>query len=129
VPDDRVGDFLPVGGRAAEDRLHARDQLARVERLRQVVVGADLEAGDPVVNRVTRGEHQDWRGDFARPQLATEIETISAGEHDVENDDIEASKHGLHQAVGVGRNGRYLNPLFCKAGPDDRREAGVVFNK
>src|SRR6185295_18371177 len=34
--------------RAAEDRLDARDELARVERLREVVVGADLEPDDLV---------------------------------------------------------------------------------
>src|SRR5438067_3361615 len=40
--------ILSVGRRAAQDRLHARDELARVERLRHVVVGADLEADDLV---------------------------------------------------------------------------------
>src|SRR5919201_278276 len=32
--------------RTPKDRAHPRDELARVERLRQVVVGADLEADD-----------------------------------------------------------------------------------
>src|SRR5207302_697643 len=36
--------LAPVGQRSAQDRLHACDELAGVERLRQVVVGADLEA-------------------------------------------------------------------------------------
>ena len=33
---------------AAEDRLHTGDELARRERLRHVVVGAELETGDAV---------------------------------------------------------------------------------
>src|SRR4051812_1361710 len=41
---DRLGlEVAAVRGRATQDRLHARDELARVERLRQVVVRADLE--------------------------------------------------------------------------------------
>ena len=42
-----------------EDRLHARDELARRERLRQVVVCADLEADDAIRLLVASGEHQD----------------------------------------------------------------------
>src|SRR6266511_1919816 len=43
VLEDRARDVFPVGRRAAQDRLDARDELAWVEGLRQVVVGADLE--------------------------------------------------------------------------------------
>ena len=38
-----------LGDRAPEDVAEAQDQLARLEGLRQVVVGADLEAGDAVL--------------------------------------------------------------------------------
>src|SRR5215218_10692244 len=48
VPESRARDFLAVGGGAAKDRLHARDELARVERLRQIVVRADLQPDDLV---------------------------------------------------------------------------------
>src|SRR6476619_3978282 len=40
--------FLAVGPGAAQDRLHACDELARVERLRHVVVGSDFEPDDLV---------------------------------------------------------------------------------
>ena len=43
--------------RAAEHRAHARQQLARVERLGQVVVGAELEADDLVDVVALGGEH------------------------------------------------------------------------
>ena len=62
--DDEVGqrEACPgsgVGGprrRPPQDRLDAQDQLGRRERLGQVVVGAILEAGDPVDGRAAGGD-------------------------------------------------------------------------
>ena len=55
VHEHRALALRAVGRRAAQDRAHARDELARVERLRHVVVGADLEADDLVDVLVARG--------------------------------------------------------------------------
>ena len=44
---------------AAQQRAHARDELAHAERLRQVVVGAALEAEHLVGLFAPRREHQD----------------------------------------------------------------------
>ena len=44
---------------AAQHGLDPRRQLARRERLHDVVVGADLEPGDAVGLLVARGQHQD----------------------------------------------------------------------
>src|SRR5215218_3866394 len=49
----------PLRGRAPQNGLDARDELARVERLRQVVVGADLEPDDLLDVLVARRQHQD----------------------------------------------------------------------
>jgi hypothetical protein len=46
--------------RATQDGAHARDQLLRAERLRQVVVGAELEADD-LVGLVNAGSEHDDR--------------------------------------------------------------------
>src|SRR3712207_7669600 len=54
--DDRV---LVRVHRAAQDRLDASDDLVEAERLRDVVVAADGEAGDLVLGVVFRGEEQD----------------------------------------------------------------------
>ena len=48
--------------RAAQQRAHAGDQLARAERLGQVVVGAQLQADDAVELLGARGQHQDRQG-------------------------------------------------------------------
>src|SRR5437762_2023441 len=49
-------DLPALGRRPAQDRLHARDELTRVERLGQVVVGSDLEADDLVDVLVAGGQ-------------------------------------------------------------------------
>ena len=43
----------------AQHRADARRQLAQAERLGDVVVGAVLETGDPVVFARARGQHDD----------------------------------------------------------------------
>ena len=69
----RRGRPVTSGGRAdgvrasvargpAQDRLDAQDELGRGERLGQVVVGAVLEAGDPVERRAARRQDEDRRG-------------------------------------------------------------------
>src|SRR5699024_300719 len=46
-------------GRAAEDRLNAQDQFARLEGFGQVIVGTTLETLDPVIHLIHRGQEQD----------------------------------------------------------------------
>src|SRR6476646_7787336 len=60
--DLEVGYAQGLGQRCAAPAgkgAHAREQLSEGERLGQVVVGADIEAGNTVVDGVPRGEHQD----------------------------------------------------------------------
>src|SRR5579862_8198640 len=49
----------PLGTAAAEDCAHTGDELARVERLREIVVRAGVETGDLVEVVVACGEHED----------------------------------------------------------------------
>src|SRR5205814_6028882 len=71
---------------APEDRLDARRELARRERLRDVVVRPELEPGDPVGLLVAGGEHHD-RHLRVRPHPAADLEAVDAGEADVEHDE------------------------------------------
>src|SRR5438477_34413 len=66
-------------------RLHARDELTRAERLRHVIVGAELEAEDAVDLAVARGQHDD-RDLAGRAQTAADLEAVHSGEHHVEDD-------------------------------------------
>ena len=64
-----------LGRRAAQHRLDARGELARRERLRHVVVGAELEPDDPV-GLLAAGRQQDHGQVRRRPDPAAEREPV-----------------------------------------------------
>ncbi|MNF66341.1 hypothetical protein D3C84_481310 [compost metagenome] len=83
---------------AAQQGLDARQQLARAERLAQVVVGAQLQADHPVGLVGAGGEHDHrHRGEalvLAHP--AAQAETVLVGQHHIEN-------HQVRRLRGHGR--------------------------
>src|SRR5579875_987571 len=83
----------PLG--AAEDRLDPGGELARRERLRDVVVRAELEAGDPVRLLVAGGEHHD-RHLRAGADPAADLEGVDAGQAEGEGEHA----HGLVTQLG-----------------------------
>ena len=78
----------PLARRAPHDRPQAREQLGERERLRQVVVGAGVEAADPVADRVAGGEHQHRHPHLALAQAAQGRETVDGRQHHVEQDGV-----------------------------------------
>ena len=81
------------GARAAQDGADAGDELARAERLDDVVVGAELEAQHAVGLVAAGGEH-DHRHALAVAQLAQQVEARAVGEHDVEEHEVGALAAG-----------------------------------
>ena len=80
----------------AQHRLDARVQLARAERLGQVVVGAGFQAGELVALVGARGQHDD-RHVLRAPvgaQPARELDAAHAGQHPVEHDQVR--QRGAH---------------------------------
>ena len=72
----------------AHQRADARDQLAPFDRLGQIVVGAQIEAGDPVVELVEAGEDDHRRRDLRGAQLAQDFVAGQVGQQQVEQDDV-----------------------------------------
>src|SRR5215467_7777289 len=73
---------------AAHDRVDARYQLVLVERLGQVVVGAEAEATDLLLDAGESGEDENGRlhlGDAQRPQ---HLEAGHVRQVQVEQDDV-----------------------------------------
>ena len=82
------------GGRlTSQQRTHPSQQLGEGERLDEVVVGAVVEPGHPVLEGVAGGEHQHpWRR--VEPEvgadLAAHLAPVDAGHGDVEADQVVA---------------------------------------
>ena len=100
VAGDRalLGDDLEVGephaghpgvGRPgpSEQRPDPCRQLLRDERFGEVVVGARLEPGDHVVGVGPGGDHDD-RHVTQPADGAAHVESVEAGQHDVDEDDV-----------------------------------------
>jgi hypothetical protein len=121
--------LLASGGaptaRAAEDRADAREELARMEGLREVVVRAHLEPDDAVHVLAARGKHE--HGDAAlRAQLAAEREPVDARQHEVEHDEVHrALLDRAHELAPVGQH-RARKPFLLQVLRDERAESRVV---
>src|SRR6266550_264114 len=84
--------------------MDAGQQLGEVERLRDVVVGAALEAAHTRLQFILCREQQDGCGHPAPAQLGDDTETVAPRQHHVEDDTAEAAlERALQRAVpGVG---------------------------
>ncbi|CAM2192328.1 protein of unknown function [Paraburkholderia kururiensis] len=97
----------------AQHRADARHQLARIEGLGQIVVGAQFETHDAVDHVGARGEKDDRNVVARGTQLAQRGDAVLLGHHDVEHDDgrplhFEAAfqaravvQHGHREAVAL----------------------------
>ena len=83
VREAHRGGVRAVG--AAQQRAQARLELLQRERLDEVVVGARVEAGDPVVDRVAGGEHEHRRVVARLAQAHADLEPVELGHRDVEH--------------------------------------------
>ena len=94
----------PGSGAAAQHGAGASEQLARTERLYDIVVGPHFEADDAVGFVIPRGQHDD-RQPAAGTQLLAEHEAVPPRQHDVEDDQIDPGvAEDLHHRVAVGRD-------------------------
>jgi hypothetical protein len=102
-----------IGGAdgARRPSAHPRDQLVEGERLGQVVVGAELQPIDPVIDARGRGEHQDPGA--APGERAADLVAVHHRQVPVEHD------HVVGGEAGLGQGGRAVVG-------DVHRQAGVA---
>jgi len=87
-----------------QHRPHPGDQLARVERLAEIIVGADLKADDAVDVFFQRGQENDGHVRALGAQIPADIEPRPVREHDIEHDEIDlVRRQPLVQLVAACR--------------------------
>jgi hypothetical protein len=72
---------------APQQRADTREQLGERKRLDEIVVGAFLQAAHAVLDAVARGQHQHRRLGL-RAHRFQHAETVDAGQHDVEQQQV-----------------------------------------
>ena len=124
------GDHFVSGARRArgspsEDRPNPRDELLRIERLRQVVVGAQVESGHPVHGVASRGEH-DHRQRRHGAEPSEDLETVHAGHHHVQDDHCVVSRPeplDIHARAVGDVDGK---SFACQVGRHEGAQLGVI---
>ena len=112
--------------RAALQRPQPGQQFAEVERLDQVVVGARVQAGDPVGGGVPGGQHQHRSADAGPAQPGQHVQARQPGHPPVEHHHligIEAQVAGSGLAVG---HQVYDVALFPQPAGQDLAEVRVI---
>jgi hypothetical protein len=84
----RLDDGIRVASRAPDNGLDAGDQLAPVERLGEIVVRADAEPFDLVVQSIQSGQDEDGGLDAGGAQSAQHFVAIHVGQHQIQDDDV-----------------------------------------
>ena len=82
TPNIRIFSYYPP-----QDGADPGGELARGERLHDVVVGAEVEAADAVLFHAPAGEH-DHRQLALAAQGGQHVETVEVGQVEVEQDDV-----------------------------------------
>jgi hypothetical protein len=94
-----------AGPPAAGERVHPGYQLVEIERLGEVVVGAGVEPAHDIRSGIAPGEHEDRGLHALPPQLRSQLEPVTLGKLDIEQDQIvrvEVAQIGA--LVSVGRD-------------------------
>jgi hypothetical protein len=110
---------------AAQDHVHSRDQLARAERLCDVIVAADLQPQHAIDLVVARGEKQD-RHVGGPSDLPAHFEPVELGHADVEDDEVRSVGGKAGEALlAVARLG-HGHAGFSERHPNDFADVQIV---
>jgi hypothetical protein len=71
-----------------DECAEAREELAEVEGLREVVVGSGIETLDLVVDGVAGREHEHGGVAASAADLTADVDTVANGEDDVQDDGV-----------------------------------------
>src|SRR5258705_5993088 len=112
---------------ASQDGAHARDELAWIERLREVVIHARVETRDPLSVLGACGQGDDRRVGAAA-QLTEELDPVDVGQTEVEHD--ERRLHLVEERARALARGGMLDDVsrVAQVERDELRDRRVVLD-
>src|SRR5581483_7912180 len=113
---------------AAAEGAHASEQFLHGKGFGQVIIRAELQAGDPVVDCAARGEEQDTTGQMFGAQPFQDVEPVDAGQANVEDDEVEAAAARLVQCRFAVANYLGMVASLGERGGDLPGDRSFVFN-
>ena len=115
--------------RSPGERANAGDELGEVERLGQVVVGAEPEALHAVGDAARRSQHEDATLAVVGHQATADLVAVDAGNVAVQNDDVVARGRAVAEGVGTVKHDVDRHALAAQARGQRHRQLGVVFDQ
>jgi hypothetical protein len=121
----RLRVLLRPGLHPAQHALHAREQLAGLERFGDVVVRADLEPDDAIDDVARRRDHDD-ADVVTLAQVARERQSVFSGKADIQQDQVgqRALDFRAHRVAAVRR--AHVVAVSAQVLPEQRAHARVV---
>ena len=117
-----------LAGYPPDEGAQPRQQLLERERLDEVVVGARIQAVHAILDRVTRRQHEHRAPDPELAQPPADLETVRAGEHDVEHDRVVGSGAGHPERVLAALGDIDRVALLAQAAGNHVRQLRLVFD-
>ncbi len=112
----------------APEGSYPSDKLVEIERLRQVVVGAEAKPVDAVSYGARRGQHQYPALTPARHQDFADLVTVQPGKVAVEHDDVVAVHGGVRDGIAAIEHDVDRHALAPQAGGDRLGQPFVVLH-
>src|SRR4051812_23615763 len=112
---------------AAQQRPDPRQQLLALEWLDQVVVGAAVEAGHPVLGLSPCRQHQD-RHVAVAAQAPADLDSIEPGQAEIEHDEIGNEAGGDVESLGPVGGGADFVALVAERAAQDIGDVDVVLD-
>ena len=127
VEAQRVRVVLLAPG-AAQHRADPGDDLLEAEGLGHIVVPADGQPLDLVVEAVPGGDEDDRDVPAALAQLAGHREAVEVGEHDVEDDEVGIASGGEVERGGSVGGHRHLETGEPERGREQLTDVRLVLD-
>src|SRR5260370_15095838 len=118
------------GLRSAEQRLDARQQFARAERLGDVIGSPHLQPHDAIGFFAPRGEHQGGETiqRVVPANFPAEIEARNLGAHEVEKQQIRGRFLQAREAAGAVGGCLHLESFICQVVANQFDDIAVIFD-
>ena len=118
----------PVVRTPAIERPQPQDELLQLERLREVVVGAELEPGGLVVEAVGGGEHEDRHAAAGGDDALGDLVAVRSGNVPVEDGDVVGVRVQQPQRGAAVPGDVCRDRLESEAVADGLRHVGLVLD-
>ena len=120
---------LGLAGRAPQQRLQPRDDLLGAGRFHDIIVRPRIEPDDLLLPAAARRQDQDRCGYAAAPRHANELDSVDAGQANVDDQRRKQVQRGPRQRVLRRRDMLNGEPRQGEAGEHALGQVGIIFDE